>query len=104
MINLPGSIFLLPGVTKIFQIHNDSCPQLSCPSGEGGSGGGGGRGGKSKMGRLDRNSDNRLGHSHMSNSVRGVGYEEQEKTWMVVWGSNPQEGQRRLETSPRLLR
>ena len=27
-------------------------------------------------------------------SVRGVGCEEQEKTWTVVWETNPQEGQR----------
>ena len=37
-----------------------------------------------KKGRLDRNSDARHGRSHRSNSVRGVGSEEQEKTWTVV--------------------
>ena len=42
-------------------------------------GGGGGRGGRSKKGRLDRNSDTRRGRSHRSNSVRGVGCDEQEK-------------------------
>jgi len=31
------------------------------------------------MGRLDRNSEARRGGSHRSNSVRGVGCEEQEK-------------------------
>ena len=30
----------------------------------------------------------------------GVGFEEQEKTWTVLWGSNPQERQRGLGTSP----
>ena len=53
-----------------------------------------GRGGRSKRGKLDRNFDARRGHSHRSNSVRGVGCEEQEKTWTVVWGTNPQEGYR----------
>ena len=33
---------------------------------------------------------------HRSDSVRGMGCEEKEKTWTVVWGSNPQEGQRGL--------
>ena len=69
-----------------------------------GSGGRGGKGGKSKNGRTDRNSDVRRGRSHRSNSVRGVGCEEQEKTWMVVLGTNPQEGQRGLGTSPILSR
>ena len=32
--------------------------------------------------------------------VRGVGCEEPEKTWRVVWGINPQEGQRGLGTIP----
>ena len=58
-----------------------------------GSGGGvGGRDGRSKKGRTDRNSNARCGRYHTSSSVRGVGCEEQEKTWTVVWGSNPQEG------------
>ena len=60
----------------------------------------GGRSGRSKKGRLDRNSDARCGRSYRSNSVRGVGYEEQEKTWMVVFGTNPQEGQRGLGAIP----
>jgi len=34
--------------------------------------------------RIDRNSDARHGRSHRSNTVRGVGCEEQEKTWTVV--------------------
>ena len=42
--------------------------------------------------------------SHRSDSVRGVECEEQEMTWMVVWGANPQEGQRGLGTSPILSR
>ena len=33
------------------------------------------------------NSDARRGRSHWSNLVRGVGYEEQEKTWKVEWGA-----------------
>ena len=82
---------------------NDICLQLFCPLEGGGSRGGGGRGGRSKMGRLDRNSDARCGRSYRSNSVRGVGCEEQEKTW-VVWGANPQEGQMGLGTSPILSR
>ena len=28
------------------------------------------------------------------NLGQGVGCEEQDKTWMVVWGSTPQDGQR----------
>ena len=68
------------------------------------SGGGGGRGKRSKKGRLDRNSDASCGCFHRSNSVRGVGCEEQEKTWTVVWGTNPQEGKRGLGTSPILSR
>ena len=31
--------------------------------------------------------------------IRDVGCEEQEKIWMVVWGSLPQEEQRGLEVS-----
>ena len=49
---------------------------------------------RSKKGRTDRNSDTRRGRSHRSNSVKAVGCETQEKTWTVVWGINPQEGQR----------
>jgi len=49
---------------------------------------------RSKRGRIDRNSDARRGRSHRFNSVRGVGCKEQEKTWTVVWGPNPQQGQR----------
>ena len=60
---------------------------------------GGGRGGRSKKERPERNSDARRGHSHRSLSVRGVGCEKQEKTWTVVWGSIPQERQRRLGIS-----
>ena len=41
----------------------------------------GGRGGRSKKGRIDRNSNARRGCSHRSNSVRGIGCEEHEKTW-----------------------
>ena len=37
-------------------------------------------------------------------SVRGVGCKEQVKRWTVVWGSTPQEGQRRLGISPFLSR
>ena len=66
--------------------------------------GGGGRGGRSKKERTKRNSDARRGRSHRSNSVRGVGSEEQQKTWMMVWGTIQQEGQRELGTSPILLR
>ena len=46
------------------------------------SGGGGERGGKLNLGRIDRDSDVRLrrGRSNKSNSVRGIGCEEQEKT------------------------
>ena len=43
--------------------------------------------GRSKKGRPDRNSDARRKRSHRLNSVRGVGCEEQENTWTVVWGS-----------------
>ena len=46
----------------------------------------------------------RRGRSHRSNSVRGVGCEELEKSWTVVWGSTPQEGQRRQGTCPILSR
>ena len=42
--------------------------------------------------------------SYMSNLVRGVGCEEQEKTWTVVWGKNPLEEQRGLGSSPILSR
>ena len=66
---------------------------------EGGSGGGGGRGKTSKKGRLKRNCDVRRKRSHMSLSVKSVGCEGQEKLWTEVWGSTPQEGQRRLEIS-----
>ena len=62
-------------------------------------GGGGGGSKRSEKGRIDRDSDDRCGGSHWSNSVRGVGCEEQEKTETVVWRSNPQEGQRGLGTS-----
>ena len=51
-----------------------------------------GRSRKSNKVRSNRNSDVRCGRSHRSILVRGVGWEEQEKTWMVVWGSNPEEG------------
>ena len=51
---------------------------------------------RSKKGRFDRDSEARRGRSHRSNSVRGVGCEEQEKTWTVVFGSAPQEEQRGL--------
>ena len=78
--------------------NDDICPWLSCPLEGEGSGGG-----RSNKGRLDRNSDARRGLSPRSNSVRCVGCEEQEKTWMVVWGTNLQEGQRGLGTSPILL-
>ena len=50
-------------------------------AGGGGSEGGGRRGGRSKKVKTDRNSDARRRRSHRSNSVRGVGCEEQEKTW-----------------------
>ena len=56
---------------------------------------GGGR--NSKKWRTDRDSEAKRGRSHRSNSVRGVGLEEQEKTWTVVWDTNPQEG---LGTNP----
>jgi len=49
-----------------------------------------------KKRRSDRNSDARRRRSHRSNSGRGVGCEEKEKPWTVVWGSTPQEGQRGL--------
>ena len=45
---------------------------------------GGGRGGRLKKGRIDRNFEARSGRSHMSNSVRDVVCEEQEKTWTVT--------------------
>ena len=35
----------------------------------------------------------------MSDSIRGVGCNEQEKIWTVVCDSNPQEGQMGLRTS-----
>ena len=54
--------------------------------------GGGRRGGRSKKGRSNRSSDTMRGLSHRSNSVRSVECEGQEKTWMVVWSSTPQEG------------
>ena len=57
-------------------------------------------GGRPKKGRSNRKSDARRGRSHRSNSFRGDGCEEQEKTWTVVWGSTPQERQRRLGISP----
>ena len=52
------------------------------------------RDGMSKKGRTDtdRNSDIRRGRSHKSFLARGVGCEEQEKSWTVVLGSTPQEG------------
>ena len=40
------------------------------------------------------------GISNRSLSVRGVGCEDQEYTWMVIWGSILQEGQRELGISP----
>ena len=42
----------------------------------------------------------RRGRSHRSNSVRGVGCEEQEKTWTEMSASTPEEGQRGLGISP----
>ena len=66
--------------------------------------GGRARGGRSKKGMTDRNSDARSEDSHRSNSVRGIGCEEQEKTWTVVWGSNPHEVQRGLGIGPILSR
>ena len=54
------------------------------------------RGGTLKKGR----SDARCGRSHRASLVRGVGCEEQEKTWTVVCGSTPQEGQRGLRINP----
>ena len=59
---------------------------------------------RSKKGRLDKNSEARRGRSHRSNSVRDVGCGEHEKTWTVVWGTNPREGQMGLETSHILSR
>ena len=69
-----------------------------------GGGSEGGGGGRSKKGKIDRMSDARHGRSHRSNSVRGVGCEEQEKTWTLMWGYNPQEWQMWLGTSPILSR
>ena len=40
-----------------------------------------------------RNSDVRCGCSHNYITVKDVVYEEQEKTWMVAWGSFPRKGQ-----------
>ena len=69
-----------------------------------GGGSEGGGGGRSKKGKIDRMSDARHGRSHRSNSVRGVGCEEQEKIWTVILGSTTQEGQRGLEISPIISR
>ena len=55
-------------------------------------GGDRGRCGLSKEGRPNRNSDARRGRSYMSFSVKGVGCEEKEKTYMVLWNSTSQEG------------
>ena len=63
---------------------------LSCPPEGGGSGGGEGE--RLKKGTTDKNSNARIGHSERSNSIRGVGCEEQEKIYTVVWSSIPQEG------------
>ena len=60
-------------------------------------------GGRRKAGSIGT-ATARRGRSHRSNSVRGVGCEEQEKRWTVMWGNNPQEGQRGLGTSPILSR
>ena len=54
---------------------------------------------KSKKWRPKRNSDARHGRFDRSLSVRGSGYEWQYKIWTEVWGSTPQEGQRRLGIS-----
>ena len=51
-----------------------------------------------------RNSDAKHGRYKRSNSVRGVGCEDQQKTWTVVWGTSPQKRQRGLGTSPILSR
>ena len=50
------------------------------------------RGKRSKKGRTNRNNDIRCGHSHRSLSVMSVECEEQEKTWMVIWGSLHKKG------------
>ena len=55
----------------LVHLDDDDCHLLSCPPRVGG---------KSKNGRTDRNSDSKCGRSQTSNSVRGVGCEEQEKT------------------------
>ena len=81
-------------IMVIYSYGDDDCPKLSCLPEEGGSEGGGGRSGRSMKGRSNRNSDARCGRSQSSISVRGVGCDEQEMTWMVVWGSTSQEGQR----------
>ena len=44
-----------------------------------------------KDGRSNKGRRTPTKNSHKSNTVRGVGCEEQEKTWMVVWGTNPQD-------------
>ena len=44
-----------------------------------------------RKGRQTGTPNTRSGRSHRSNSVRGVRFKEQKKTWTVVWGSTSQE-------------
>ena len=67
---------------------DDYMPLTLMPVKIGGSGEGGGG-----------NSIVRRGRSHKCLSVKEVGCEEQDKTWMVELGSPPQEGQRELRVS-----
>ena len=84
-------------------MHDDNNSlQLCCPPEGGGSEEGGGV--MLKKERTDKNSDARRRHSQRYNSVKGVGCEEQEKTWTGGWGSTPQERQRGRGISPILSR
>ena len=51
---------------------------------------------KERVQREEEVKKGRTNSSHRSNSVKGVGCEEQEKTWTVEWGSTAREGQRWL--------
>ena len=74
-------LFNLKEITNKFLFSLVRHKQGGSGGGEGGGGGGGGgRGGRMKKGRIDIYSDARCRCSHRSNSVRGVGYEEKEKT------------------------
>ena len=100
----PWSPKIIYNMNNIFDLllvlDDDICHYLSCAANGTGLRESSKKGGRSKKGRLDRNSDARPGRFQMTYSIRNVRCEEQEKTWTLMWGTNPQEEQKGLKTSP----